>query len=56
MRIIKLLLVLAILGGIALTGFAYLGDLAPQREGVSVTVPLGAPPAGGGGAGPVDGN
>lgn len=41
-RIIKLLLVLAILGFIGLTGYAYLGDLSPDQAEVKVPVTLNA--------------
>jgi hypothetical protein len=41
-RIIKALLVLALLGLIGLTGFAYLGDLSPDQGEVKVPVTLNA--------------
>ncbi|MCZ8079464.1 MAG: hypothetical protein RSE12_11745 [Fuscovulum sp.] len=41
-RIIKALLVLAILGFIGLTGYAYLGDMAPDQAEVKVPVTLNA--------------
>lgn len=41
-RIFKAVLVLAILGFVALTGFAYLGDLRPQQGEVKVPVTLNA--------------
>lgn len=41
-RIIKALFVLAILGFIALTGYAYLVDLAPEQNEVTKPVVLDA--------------
>ena len=41
-RIIKALAVLVIFGIIGLTGFAYLGDLAPQQAEVTKPVVLNA--------------
>lgn len=41
-RIIKGLLVLAILGFIGLTGYAYLGDMSPDQAEVTVPVTLNA--------------
>ncbi|WP_268894632.1 hypothetical protein [Paragemmobacter ruber] len=41
-RIIKGLLVLAILGFIGLTGYAYLGDMRPDQAEVTVPVTLDA--------------
>lgn len=41
-RIIKALLVLALLALIGLTGFAYLGDLSPDQGEVKVPVTLNA--------------
>lgn len=41
-RIIKALLVLAILGFIGLTGYAYLGDLGPDQAEMTVPVTLNA--------------
>ncbi|ESW60606.1 MAG: hypothetical protein Q27BPR15_11050 [Rhodobacter sp. CACIA14H1] len=41
-RIIKALFLLAILGFIALTGFAYLADLSPSQSEVKVPVTLNA--------------
>lgn len=41
-RIIKGLLVLAILGFIGLTGYAYLGDMRPDQSEVTVPVTLDA--------------
>lgn len=41
-RIIKALLVLAFLGLIGLTGFAYLGDISPDQAEVKVPVTLNA--------------
>lgn len=41
-RIIKGLLVLALLGFVALTGFAYVADLSPQQGEVKVPVTLNA--------------
>ena len=42
--IFKLLVLLAVLGGIGLVGFANLGDLDPDQHRVTepVTLPLGA--------------
>ncbi|WP_268839400.1 hypothetical protein [Rhabdonatronobacter sediminivivens] len=39
-HIVKLVLILAVLGGIGLVGFAYVGDLSPQRSQVSEPVSL----------------
>ena len=41
-RIIKALFLLAILGFIGLTGFAYLADLSPDQSEVKVPVTLDA--------------
>jgi len=41
-RIIKALLVLAILGFFGLTGYAYLGDMSPDQAEVKVPVTLNA--------------
>lgn len=41
LRLLKLLVVLAVLGFIALTGYAYLGDLSPDPAETSETVTLG---------------
>ncbi|WP_434621421.1 hypothetical protein [Tabrizicola sp. M-4] len=41
-RIIKALVVLAILGFIGLTGFAYFGDITPDQAEVKVPVTLNA--------------
>lgn len=41
-RIFKALLVLAVLGFIGLTGYAYLGDLSPAQGEVKVPVTLNA--------------
>ncbi|MEY4872185.1 MAG: hypothetical protein RLZZ563_1515 [Pseudomonadota bacterium] len=41
-RIIKGLLVLALLGFVALTGFAYVADLSPEQGEVKVPVTLNA--------------
>jgi len=38
----KLILVLAILGGIGLTGYAYLADLSPAQSDVVLPVELDA--------------
>jgi hypothetical protein len=40
LRIIKLLLILCALGLLALTGYAFLGDLRPERKPVEVPVTL----------------
>lgn len=39
-RIIKLLLLVAVLGVAGLTGYAYLGDLSPARHPVAEKVTL----------------
>lgn len=39
-RVIKLFIYLIILGGIGLAGYAYLGDLSPQRSDVRAPVKL----------------
>ncbi|WP_275260060.1 hypothetical protein [Gemmobacter caeruleus] len=39
-RIIKLVLLLGIVGFVGLTGYAYLGDLAPAQNQVVKPVPL----------------
>ena len=39
-RILKLIVILAVLGFIALVGFAYLGDLSPEIEEVREPVTL----------------
>jgi hypothetical protein len=41
-RLVKLVLVLVILGGIGLTGYAYLGDLSPVQREVTQPVTLDA--------------
>ena len=41
-RRIKLLVVLAILGFMGLTGYAYLADLSPEQQQVTVPVTLNA--------------
>lgn len=41
-RLIKLLVVLAILGFMGLTGYAYLADLSPEQQQVTVPVTLNA--------------
>ncbi|WP_096785723.1 MULTISPECIES: hypothetical protein [Rhodobacterales] len=41
-RILKALLVLAVVGLIALTGYAYLADLSPPQEEVTKPVMLNA--------------
>ncbi len=41
-RIIKAVLVLAILGVIGLAGYAYLGDMQPEQAQVTVPVTLNA--------------
>lgn len=41
-RIIKGLLVLALVGFVALTGYAYLADLSPEQGEVKVPVTLNA--------------
>lgn len=39
-RIIKLVILLAIVGFVAIAGYAYLGDLSPTRTSVSAPVVL----------------
>lgn len=39
-RLLKLLVILAAIGFIGLTGYAYLGDLSPQQSDVTVPVTL----------------
>ncbi|MGB3314053.1 MAG: hypothetical protein WBB85_06550 [Albidovulum sp.] len=39
-RILKVILILAILAVIGLTGYAYLGDMTPERSDVSEPVEL----------------
>ncbi len=39
-RILKVLIVLAILGFAGLTGYAYLGDMSPEQQEVRVPVTL----------------
>ncbi len=41
-RLVKLIFVLAVIGGAGLAGYAYLGDLSPQQAENSVTVTLDA--------------
>lgn len=41
-RIVKLLIVLAVLGFIGLTGYAYLADLSPAQQQITVPVTLHA--------------
>lgn len=41
-RIIKAVVVLAVLGFVALTGYAYLGDLSPDQVEVRMPVVLDA--------------
>lgn len=41
-RIIKLLFLLAVVGLVALTGFAFLGDLDPEQSLITVPVTLDA--------------
>lgn len=41
-RILKLLVVLAVLGGVGVAGFAYLGDMAPTQGEVRLPVTLDA--------------
>ena len=41
-RILKALLVLVLLGLVALTGFAYIDDLGPEKAEVKVPVTLNA--------------
>lgn len=42
MKVIKAVLVLAIVGVVALVGFAYFGDLSPNQTEVRVPVVLNA--------------
>ena len=39
-RILKVILILALLGFVGLSGYAYLGDMTPQRSDVSEPVEL----------------
>ena len=39
-RLLKLIILILVVGFLALTGFAYLGDLAPTRADVSIPVEL----------------
>lgn len=41
-RIFKLLIALAVLGALGLTGYAYLADLSPIQEEITVPVTLNA--------------
>jgi hypothetical protein len=41
-RLLRVILVLVILGGFGLIGFAYLGDLTPEQQDVSLPVTLNA--------------
>ncbi|MCV6595943.1 MAG: hypothetical protein OIF40_02495 [Mangrovicoccus sp.] len=41
-RIFRAILYLIVLGGLGLTGFAYLGDLTPEQEEMRVPVTLNA--------------
>lgn len=41
-RIFKLLFVLVVLGALGLTGYAYLADLSPVQDEVTVPVTLNA--------------
>ena len=41
-RLFKLLIYLMILGGIGLVGYAYLGDLSPERRDVTEQINLDA--------------
>lgn len=41
-RIVKLIVVLAVLGFIGLTGYAYLADLAPDQGEITIPVMLNA--------------
>lgn len=40
MRLLKVILYLLVLGAIGLTGFAYFGDLTPERSEVRIPVEL----------------
>lgn len=40
LRLLKILLVLAVLFGAAILGYAYLGDLSPKQTDVSTPVTL----------------
>ncbi len=40
LRLIKAIFILALLAFLGLTGYAYLGDMAPQRSEISVPVEL----------------
>jgi len=41
-RLLRAILVLAVLGGLGLVGYAYLGDLAPEQGEMRVPVTLNA--------------
>ncbi|MFV0360803.1 MAG: hypothetical protein ACK5IR_13735 [Tropicimonas sp.] len=40
-RLIKLLFVLLVIGGIGLVGYAYIADLTPAQKEVTETIKLG---------------
>lgn len=42
-RLVKLMLLLAVLGFLGLVGYAYFGDLSPQQREVTQPVTLDAP-------------
>ncbi|SFG05626.1 hypothetical protein SAMN04488020_10125 [Palleronia marisminoris] len=42
LKLLKFVVILAVIGFIALVGFAYLGDLAPQSRDTSEPVDLNA--------------
>ncbi|WP_269142388.1 hypothetical protein [Mangrovicoccus algicola] len=42
MRLLKVLVFLLIVAGIGLVGYAYFGNLAPERGQVTIPVELGA--------------
>ena len=42
LRFLKFLMILLVLGGIGLVGFAYLGDISPDQEDRTIPVELNA--------------
>jgi len=41
-RLLKILVIIIILGGVAVVGYAYLGDLSPDRQDITKPVDLNA--------------